>query len=72
VEGDRRRLHNEVFYDLYASPNIIKVMKLRRMRWEGIQGTRERLQMHTNFLLVNLKGRDHAEGLGVDGRIILE
>jgi hypothetical protein len=28
--------------------------------------------MLTNFLLENLKGRDHAEDLGIDGKIILE
>jgi hypothetical protein len=28
--------------------------------------------MHTIFWLGNLKGRDHAEDIGVDGRIILE
>jgi hypothetical protein len=28
-----RRLHNEVLHNLYASPNIIRVIKLRRMRW---------------------------------------
>jgi hypothetical protein len=27
--------------------------------------------MHTKFLLENLKGREHAEDLGVDGRIKL-
>jgi hypothetical protein len=28
--------------------------------------------MHTTFLSENLKGRDHSEDLGVDGKIILE
>jgi len=30
-----RRLHNEELYDLYSSPNIISVIKSRRMRWDG-------------------------------------
>jgi hypothetical protein len=30
-----RRLHNEELYDLYSSPNIIQVIKSRRMRWAG-------------------------------------
>jgi hypothetical protein len=30
-----RRLHNEELNDLYLSPNIIRVMKSRRMRWAG-------------------------------------
>jgi hypothetical protein len=29
------RLHNEKFHNLYASPNIIRVMKLRGIRWVG-------------------------------------
>ena len=30
-----RRLHNEELYDLYFSPNTIRVFKSRRMRWAG-------------------------------------
>ena len=33
--GDWRRLHNEELNDLYSSPNITRVMKLRRMKWAG-------------------------------------
>jgi len=28
-----RKLHNEEFNDLFSSPNIIRVMESRRMRW---------------------------------------
>ena len=35
LKGERRRLHNQQLYDLYSSPNIIQVMKSRRMRWVG-------------------------------------
>ena len=29
------KLHNEELNDLYCSPNIVQVIKLRRMRWVG-------------------------------------
>ena len=34
VTGEWRKLHNEQFNDLYCSPNIVRVIKLR-MRWAG-------------------------------------
>jgi len=35
VTGEWMRLHNEELNDLYSSPNIVRVIKLGRMRWAG-------------------------------------
>jgi len=33
--GEKRRMNNEELNDLYSSPNIVRVIKSRRMGWAG-------------------------------------
>jgi hypothetical protein len=35
VTGEWRKLHNKELNDLYSLPNIVRVVKLRQMRWAG-------------------------------------
>jgi hypothetical protein len=35
VTGEWRKLHDEDLHSLYSSPNIIRMIKSRRMRWVG-------------------------------------
>ena len=70
VTGEWRRLHNEELSDLYPSPNIVRVIIWRRMRWAG-HVARMGGEGCTGFWLGNLWERDHWGDPGVDGRIIL-
>jgi hypothetical protein len=72
VAGGGRRLHNEELHNLYASPNIIRVIKSRRRRWERHVARIGEIRNAYIFWLENLKGIDHSKDLGVNGKIILE
>jgi hypothetical protein len=39
VMGGWRKLHNEELHNSYSSPNIIRMIKSRRIRWVGHAGT---------------------------------
>jgi hypothetical protein len=35
VTGEWRKMHNEELHNLYSSPDIIRQVKSKRMRWAG-------------------------------------
>jgi hypothetical protein len=49
VTGEWRNLDNEELNDLYSSPNIVRVIKSRRMRWEGHIALWGRVELCTLF-----------------------
>jgi hypothetical protein len=59
---------NEELKDMYAEPNIVPVIKSRRLRWAG-QLTR--MGESRGVYRRKLRERDHLEDSSVDGRIIL-
>jgi hypothetical protein len=66
-----RKLHNVELHSLYSTPNVIRMIKSRRMRWVLHTVCMGAMRNVYKILLEILKGRDHSEDLGIDGRIIL-
>jgi hypothetical protein len=54
---------------VYSSPNIIQVIKSRRIRWKEMWGNGE---VHTGIWWKKFREGDHLANPGVDGRIILK
>ena len=71
VTGDWRKLYNEEVKDLYTSPNIVPVIKSRRMRLAEHVARMGRGEACTMFWWGNLKEGDRWGDPGVDERIIL-
>jgi len=63
VAGGWRILHNEKLHKLYASPNMITVVKSRIMREGHVARVRK---MRNAFRLEHLKGRNYMAIPGVD------
>jgi hypothetical protein len=70
-DGSWRKLHNDELHDLYSSAKIVRVIKSRRMRWEGhVARMREESGVY-RVLVGRPEGKRPLEDLGVGGRITL-
>jgi hypothetical protein len=56
VTGGWRKLHNEKLHNLYSSPDIIRMIKSRRMRWTGYVERMGDMRNAYKILLVKLVG----------------
>jgi hypothetical protein len=64
-------LHNDELHSLYSSPNIVRVIKSRRMRWAGHVARMGEGRGVYRVWLGGPKVRDHWKELDVGGRIII-
>jgi len=71
VTGEWRRSHNEELNDLYSSPNIVRVIKSRRMRWAGHVARIGDERGLYRVLVGKPEGRNYWGDLVVDGGIVL-
>jgi hypothetical protein len=67
VTEDWRRLHNEKLNDLYCSPNIVRVIKSRRMRLAGHVARIIETRVCIGSCWGNRRERDYWGYLGVKG-----
>jgi hypothetical protein len=72
VTGDWRKLHNDELHNLYSLPNIIRMIKSRRMTWAGHVARMGRREMHIRYWWESQKEIDHYEDRNIGGWTILK
>jgi hypothetical protein len=60
-DGPWRKFHNDELHSLYSSPNVVRVIKSRRMRWAGHAARMGRGKVFTGFWLGDPKEETSAK-----------
>jgi hypothetical protein len=66
-DGSWRKQHNDELHSLYSSPNIVRVIKSRKIRWVGHVARMEEGRGVYRVLFSIPDGKNRWEDLGVDG-----
>jgi hypothetical protein len=69
VTGEWRKLHSGELHNLYSSPDIVRQIKSRGMRWAGHVARMGRRETCTGFWRESLKEKDHLKDQDIDGRM---
>jgi hypothetical protein len=69
VTEEWRKLHNEELHNLYPSPDIIRQIGSRRMRWAEHVAHAAEERKYTRFWWESPNERDHSEDQEIDGRM---
>jgi hypothetical protein len=72
VTGQRRKLHGGELHNLYSSPDIVRQIKSRRMRWPGHVARMGEGKNVYKVLVGKPEGKNHLKDQGVDGRMGLK
>jgi len=70
--GDWRRLHNEEHHGMYSSPNIVRVIKSRRIRWAGRVARTGQMRSAYGVLEITINAGNYFDELRVHGRLIFK
>jgi hypothetical protein len=69
VTGEWRKLHSEELHNLYSSPDIVRQIKARRMRWAGHVARMGEGRNVYRVLVGKPEGKRHLEDQGIAGRM---
>jgi hypothetical protein len=67
VTGEWRKLHSGELHNMYLSPDIIRQIKSRRMRWAGQVSRMGEGRNALRILVEKHEGKNHLEDQGIDG-----